>query len=944
MLFFLSGILFSFLSFADSVLEAPAIYADYEQNPSSIEWKKIDSLHFEIIFPAGVEKDAQRVAHLLETAYPLVTRSLEVAPARISLILQNQSTVSNGFVTLAPRRTEWYMTPSVNPQLTNTEWLKTLAVHEFRHVVQFQKSRQGFNRVFEIALGEIGQALGLGLTAPPWFLEGDAVGTETALTKGGRGRLPLFERDLKALLLSGQDYNYDKAHLGSFKDYIPNHYVYGYFYTSYMRNKHGDLFLSKIMNRSASRSFNPLSFYVSYKWLTGANFEDFYRDTIKDMIKNWKEKEASLSLTPYEVKNLVEKKNWTNYLYPQPVGENTYLALKNGLSWINHFVLTDGKIEKTLFYPGPLQADYPYKVRGGKIAWVEWEIDPRWGYRDYSRIRVFDIKEKNYVADLRQTKGRLAVLDQSGKFILYVNWDENQGQHVVVSKLNGKEVYRLKYPRERVITSLDWLSLNEVVMVVKDMNDQKEVVKLSLQTQVEEKLLAPTVTNIGYVTAHEGRVLIESPQSGIDNIFEIKNGSLTQLTSARFGAYSPAIDNGQLTYSDYTAKGMNIVTKKLPWDDEQKSEDSFVPVYEKFAQSEKQDGFEQDFFAKENYPVSNYSQVKNSVNLHSWLLLAPPLSSTILVQGISRDILNKFALTAGASYDIIEQETQGFVSAAWSHYYPVFDLRAAYGGRNKDVRINNTKYKDDHWEEGTLEAGMQVPWKKITGRFVHNLNLRGFGKVIKVTNKRSDDETELRNGVLFSPGAELQFSSTSLMSRLDINPEWGFLGMAHVEEGEDMRGADINGAIFSADSRLFLPGLMKHHSFYHQFAYEKQRDNTYQYRSMMVRPRGTKNFFFGEATKYSGNYLFPVFYPDWNISRYAYFKRVSMNLFYDEMKAIEYGENYRAASTGWEVLFDLNLVRLFVPLTIGARGNYVLDGVERKNNYEVFITTMGGYF
>lgn len=943
MLIFLMGILFSQLTFAD-VLEASPQLIDYEQNPSSLEWKKIDSEHFEVIFPAEVEKEAQRVTHLLEMAYPLVTRSLEVSPKKISLVLQNQSTVSNGFVTLAPRRSEWYLTPAIDPVLTNTEWLKTLSVHEFRHVVQFQKSRQGFNKVYEILLGEVGQALGLGLTAPPWLLEGDAVGTETALTKGGRGRLPLFDRDLKALLLSGKDFDYDKAHLGSFKDYIPNHYVYGYFYTSYMKNKHGDLFISKLMDVSADSSYNPLTVYNSYRWLTGIEFEKFYRETIADMIKNWKEKEATLSLTPYEVKNIVSEKNWTNYQFPQAVGEETYLALKSGLSDIHQFVLTDGKIERTLLYPGILQGQYPYKVRSGKFAWVEWEIDPRWGYRDFSRIRVFDIKSKKYVSDLRKTKGRLAVLDDSGEFILYVNWDENQGQHIVVTKLNGEEVYRLRYPKEKVITSLDWLSLNEIVMVVKDRDDLKQVVKLTLKDQSEVGLSAPSATNLGNITAYEGRPLVEAPLSGIDNIFEVKEGALRQITSSRFGAYSPSVYQNQLVFSDYTAHGMNIVTKKLGWDDEQSSSGSFVPVFEKFAASENQTGMDESIFSKEDYAVTPYSQVKNAVNLHSWFLLAPPLSSSVLVQGISRDILNKFALSAGASYDLNEKESQGFVSAAWSHLYPVFDLRAAYGGRNATLIYQGVETENDHWEEGTLEAGVQVPWKKIEGRFTHNFNLRGFGKVIKVTNKKTDDFTELRDGELFSPGAEVQYSFTSRLARRDLNPEWGVSLIGHIEEGRSIDGDNFNGAILTGDARLFLPGFMKHHSFFHQYGYEKQRDENYQYGSLLFKPRGTKNFFLNEAKKYSGNYMMPLFYPDWHLSRYLYLKRLSMNLFYDDLNAQVRGFNYHAASTGWELMWDLNLVRIFVPITLGVRGNYVLDGVELSNSYEIFVTTIGGYF
>lgn len=943
MLIFLTGFLFFSLSFAE-VLEAPPVLIDFEQNPSNLEWKKIESEHFEIIFPAEVESEAQRVTHLLETAYPLVSRSLEVMPNKISLILQNQSTVSNGFVTLAPRRTEWYMTPAVDPELTNTEWLKTLAVHEFRHVVQMYKSRRNVNKIYEFFLGEIGQALGIGLTMPPWYLEGDAVGMETAMTKGGRGRLPLFDRDLKALLLSGREYDYDQAHLGSFKNYIPNHYVYGYFYTSYMRNRHGDKFLSTLIDASSSNSYNPLTFYNAYEEITNESFEDFYRSTIKDLIKNWKEKESQLALTPYEVKNIPVKKDWTNYLYPQSVGEEKYFALKKGLSHIPQFVLTDGKEEKTFHYPGPLLNEYPYKLRGGKLAWVEVELDPRWGYRNFSRIKVYDIKEKKIVSDLRQTKGRLAVLDQSGEYLLYVSWDEKQGQHIVVRNLEGKEVYRLGFPKERIITSLDWLTLNEVVMVVKDRDDQKEVVKLSLLNQEETKLLEATTHNLGFIAAHEGRVLIEAPNSGIDNVFEVKEGNLIQLTSSRFGAYAPAVAQDQLIYNDYTDHGMNIVAKKLPWDDEQKSENSFVPVYEKFATFEDNTAMDLALTGKKDYPISHYSQVGQTLNLHSWFIFAPPLSSSITVQGFSRDVMNKFNLTAGASYDLNEQETQGFVSAAWSHYYPVFDLRAGYGGRSQDINFGGVKREDVHWEEGTFEAGMQIPWKRLSGRFTQNFLIHGFGKVIKVTNKKSSDLTEVTDGALFSPGAEAQYSFISRLAPRDLNPDWGLALSSRFEEGKDISGEDMNGALLSADGRLFLPGLLNHHSFFHQLGYEKQRDENYQYASYLLRPRGTKNIFTEESRKYSGNYLFPLFYPDAHLSRYVYLKRLSMNLFYDELNAQVGTFGYKAASTGWEILLDTHFVRIFVPFTFGIRGSYILRGEEQKNNYEIFVTTLGGYF
>ena len=939
--------LFVFLFFSTSVLanvlEAPQLTIDFQQNPSSLVWKKIETKHFEVIFPEEIEEEAQRVAYLVETAYPYVTRSLEAAPHRIPLILQNQSTMSNGFVTLAPRRSEWYVTPAIDPVINNTEWLKTLGIHEFRHVVQMQKTRKGVNFYLEALLGEIGQAIGVGLTLPPWYLEGDAVGIETALTDGGRGRLPLFERDLRTLLLSGKDFSYDKAHMRSYKDYVPNHYVYGYYYTTFMRNKQGDLFLSYIADEASKKSYNPLTFYNAYARLTGEDFDHFYKETIQEMIQIWKEKFKQLTPTPYEVKTIGKRYGWTNYYFPQYTSEGKLIALKKGLSFIDQFVQIDGKKEKTLFYPGPLMNEYPYKIRGDRMSYVEYEIDPRWGYRDFSRVKVYDFKHKKHIADFRKTKLRLAVLDQTGDYLLGVDWSTKQGQTVVVFDLKGKKVFSVPYPKKDVITSIDWLSDHEAVMVIKDREDKKRLVQLDLASQIEKVLVENTLTNLGFVGVSEGKIFLEDPESGIDNIYVYVEGEgLRQITSAAFGAYAPTLHEGKLVYNDYSVDGMNIVKKEMNWEEEQKSQDSFHPFYEKFAAKEDKEGLAAKLAQSENFEVKDYSQFKNALNFHSWVILAPPLGATVTLQGISRDVLNKFALAAGADYNLNEKETMGFVSAAWSHYYPVFDLRAAYGGRRQDLLVGGTE-RENKWEEGTAEAGMQVPWKLISGRFTHSFSARAFSKVIKVTNKLSSDRRDVNDGALFSPGAEINYSVTSRMATRDILPQWGFIVRLAAEEGKDITGKDQKGAIQSADSRFFLPGLWYHHSFYHQVAYEKQRDDFYQYQSRVFYPRGTRSVFLQEFAKYSANYTLPLLNPDWNLSRYLYLRRVNLNLFYDYLNGRYRTTNYKAETYGWETTFETNFFRFMYPITWGVRGSYVIKGRE-KENYELFLTTVVGVY
>ncbi|MES2526088.1 MAG: hypothetical protein V4598_03340 [Bdellovibrionota bacterium] len=937
------GLLFFLLTpvFA-SVIDAPVNPIDFEQNPSSVEWRKIDTKNFELIFPEEVTEDAKRVAHLLEKLYPFVTRSMEVSPPKLSLVLQNQSTISNAFVTLAPRRSEWYMSPAIDPELSSTEWLKTLAIHEFRHVVQFERGREGFNKILEFFLGEVGQAIGLGLTAPPWVFEGDAVGVETALTNSGRGRLPLFERDLRTLLLSGKKYDYDRTHLGSFKEYIPNHYVYGYFYTTYMRNKLGDNAVSQVMYHSAQNSWNPLSFYNTMDDTFRKDFEKFYQDVMSDLITHWKKKYEELNPTPFEVKSPGKEHGWTNYAYPQVTDDGKILALRTGMSYIPQFVLMDKAGEKVLFTPGPLQNEYAYRLRNNKLAYIEYEIDPRWGYRDFGRLRVYDIKKKQHVLDKRETKYRLAVGDHEGEYIAAVEWDLKQGQAIVILDDKGREQIRQPYDKTKVITSLDWINDEELALVLKDQNDQKSLVRFRIRNGRERVLLDPAFINYANVNVSEGKILIESPESGIDNIFVVEDSGARQITSALFGAYAPTVHEGKLYFANYTADGLEVVKKEHPWEEEQKSSGSFVPFYEKFAALEGKEKLDLSA-GQEELKVEKYSQVKNAINFHSWAIFAPPLSPTVTLAAFSRDILNKFSLSFGGDWNLNEKTLQGFVNASWSHLYPVFDLRAAYGNRRQDVKVGTNKF-ENKWEEGTFEAGMQVPWNRLYGRFVQTFTMRAFAKLIKVTNKVSTDIAEVSDGQLFSPGVEIQYSLLSRMARRDLLPRYGFSLNGRKEEGRDITGDSQKGNMTHLEGRFYLPGFDLHHSISQQIAYERQLNNFYEYASLVFYPRGTRSVFLQEFTKYSGNYTMPLAYPDWNWSRYFYLKRLSLNLFYDTLNGRYRNFNYKASSYGWEVLFDTNFLRIALPITWGVRGSYVQEGLEQDQNYEIFLNSLLGVF
>jgi hypothetical protein len=130
------------------------------QNPPRLRWQEIRSPHFRVLYPAGLDTAAQRTASRLEAVHGPEGATLGVQAKPIAVVMQNQTTVSNGFVTFLPRHAEFFTTPDQGQGLGTVDWLDGLVVHEFRHVNQFDKARQGLGRVVVPLLGEAGRGSG----------------------------------------------------------------------------------------------------------------------------------------------------------------------------------------------------------------------------------------------------------------------------------------------------------------------------------------------------------------------------------------------------------------------------------------------------------------------------------------------------------------------------------------------------------------------------------------------------------------------------------------------------------------------------------------------------------------------------------------------------------------------------------------------------------------
>src|ERR1043166_1453470 len=159
-------------------------------NPPSLKWKQINSDTARIIFPTGLDSQARRVASIVHYLAAQKPTSIGNRLYKISIVLHNQTTIANGYVALGPFRSEFFLTPTPNNfDLGSIFWPDMLALHEYRHVMQYNNFRNGLSKAMYYLFGDDGLDLAQSAAIPDWFFEGDAVYQETILAGQGRGRL-----------------------------------------------------------------------------------------------------------------------------------------------------------------------------------------------------------------------------------------------------------------------------------------------------------------------------------------------------------------------------------------------------------------------------------------------------------------------------------------------------------------------------------------------------------------------------------------------------------------------------------------------------------------------------------------------------------------------------------------------------------------------------------
>ena len=956
------AILTSFLIFF-FVFYAKAQYYSTGVDPASAKWKQINTDNFQIIFQEEFTDQAQKTANILEYYYLKAGKSLNHFPKKISVIIHNQTILSNGYVAWAPKRMELYATP---PQDALPDpWLEHLCIHELRHVVQIDKLNQGITKILSIVFGEQATALVAG-QFPMWYYEGDAVCTETAVLNFGRGRIPSFQMGIKTNLLSDEKrYSFDQSLFGSYATYVPDHYEFGYQLTAYTRTKYEENVWSNVENYVARNSYTllptPFAFYKGLKKQTGLSQKGLYNETLNYLDSLWTNQVKTKDIVNPDFIQEYEINEYEDYLNPVYVDNDNIVALKKGVSHIPQFVLVNNKSEKILYEPGYVIAnDFSYSKN--LLVWAEYQPDLRWANREYTAIKLFNIKTKRdyYLV----TKSRFFSPDLSSKSdkIVVVKVDKtNENSLVILDIFDGHILKEITPNRGSFLQRPQWSEDGKFIYAIELTEDGKQVSRYNLEDDKWEFLFSLKDTDIQRILPAENKVFFHSTLNGTDNIyvFEEKSGNIFQLSNAKFGisGFDLSANNNKLIVDEYTSQGFRLAdlpTERALWKKITK-EDKFNYQFAEQLKEQESSTETQNVKSENEYRVTSYRKPLNLFNFHSWIpfyvdydnmdlnnaFSDPSEIYNNIYPGITFLSQNKLS-TVDAILAYAYKNGNHFLSSSlvFRGQYPVLKLTANYGS---EQLIRTTSYATWYPETNlgySYDVDVSVPLNLTRGK-----NIRGFIPSVSVEyfdhyyyNYLNDYYI---NGLEIVE-SDLLFYAYQMKSTRDIIPRVGAVFNAKLVNTPFEQ--ELYGHLYNFNTIFYIPGW-KNSGFQINFGYQYQNPELYLFSSNFSFPKGIEQRRTEKMTKLYGDYVFPIAYPDWSLGSAFYLKRIRGDIFADyafntyrtvnanQTAYIWPKENF--FSFGFELTADYHLLRTIFPLNTGVRLGY--SPTESKLFYEVLF-------
>ena len=695
---------------------AQAQFSTPGDNPARVRWSQLETDHFRVVYPRGMDSLATVYAGNLSKYRIPVSRTGTYAPgelyrAKMPVILHNFSGISNASVTWAPRRMDIYSLPDpYDPEPMS--WEKSLAIHESRHVSQMQLGYDGFFRPFHWLLGHLFPSAVAAIYANRFLMEGDAVVAETGLSASGRGRSGDFLNYYMPAFDNGDWRNWYRWRYGSWRHYTPDQYAFGYLMLAGVRVFYDDpLFMDNYYGRISRNPLRYDTFRRNISRVSGKRFNDAFEEILQNYHSIWSENAARRG--PFiDSRQLTAIPSWYEEIDSPEMTSAGLLALRSGMVNTRSLVAISPEGEVRELRPfAATSSDLAYDSVTDRLYWSETFRDERWALEASSRICFIDLSSGKWNVRCLTQKGRLfnPCPSPDGSAVAAVEYrPDGSCRLVTISPEDGSLLSAAVAPSGVRPVKIAWTDDEGMVLsVVKG-----DGMGLYAFDGEFRELLSPAPVQISALKPAPEGVVFVSDRTGVDEIYGYSRGEVRQLTATRYGADDPVFVGDSLCYTMQGARfgngrrrgeGRSLYVTRL--EDLRSAPVDFSSVYrdpvaETLSRQERLQGGEQDRTEQMVVEISgprNYSKAAHLFRFHSWCPLKIDYDN---FSAINMDVVNSLAglgVTAfyqndlGTAYGSFAYGYSPWSKVAYPHsgqvrfnytgLYPVIEADLDFGGR-----------------------------------------------------------------------------------------------------------------------------------------------------------------------------------------------------------------------------------------------------------------------
>lgn len=691
-------------------------------DPGKLKWNYMDTDSYRIIYPSESDSLARVYARKLETFKIPVSRTTGYkvgdGDGKLMPVVMHTYKGSNGSVAWAPRRMDFYTLPSAY-DVEPLPWSTMLSVHESRHVTQMQFGMTGNQRFFGYAFGEMWNILVSILYPKMYFIEGDAVMAETALTPSGRGRTADFLNYYRIAFDNGDFRGWAQWLYGSQRNYYPDHYAVGYMTLANIRTAYDFPMLASEGYHNASRNIfdiKPMVHLASEK--SGKKLKVLFKDICHSMNEQWQKEDSLRAPFMKAEKVCAEPRLYTNYTNNLVIGNYIY-SVKSGYlntpvivridstgreHFVSHFSYNSSR---------PQWSDY-FK----RLYWSEEIPDARWSMKTDARIRYMeDGSLRKHTLKSSKNLHSPTLKPSDSYFSASVYDVDGKTQVSVINGHNGKVLKTMYTPDSLQIVETAWIEdvLYASAVAEGGFGIYSTQVDLSSPTCGPWKeVLAPQPVKIKDFQSRGDELMFTCDRSGVNELYHLSpsDGRLVQKTNTRYGAsdFAYSEDGEYLYFSEETLKGLQL--SRVKTDSLVNREVNRDSIYryqlaDRLAEQEReiamQNGATEAVPKLDSINISQprrYRKAAHMFNIHSWSPLYVSVDNIMNMSfdkvyqaaslGLSGIMQNRLGTGVGEigysahkdPYDQTRWRHSGHAKYTYSGFYPVFEFSVDFNDRD----------------------------------------------------------------------------------------------------------------------------------------------------------------------------------------------------------------------------------------------------------------------